>query len=423
MKNKNAFSPSAIAALTEGSLNDPFTPGLSVKVKRNKKPTWKYMRWIPAKRLFLRRTLGTFPTMSIALARETAGEFNKLIESGADPRDVEREKIFKESMTVDRAHDLYMRAVSQGRHLSKSRMCKKISIRDKKYLYDLKVKPEIGQSIIYDVTEENLIRIVARIGKVTPFQANRVISELKIFFGWAASLRGLEIGLKSDPSKRLCDLRHPEPPRSRILNSDELGLLLRSISIEPDYIKRPILLYLLTAVRRAELTYATFSELDNDVWVLPADRVKNSRTHRIPLGPWALRLFLAGRVSGRKIGSNWVFPSDYVPGPQILGWQKILARIRLRMSGIAGFEINNFRLHDLRRTLRSNTKRLGVDYETAEAMLNHSKKGLSLIYDLYDLESEKRAAFLLWEREIIALAQQNGVADQLYVPENDNELP
>jgi hypothetical protein len=51
-----------------------------------------------------------------------------------------------------------------------------------------------------------------------------------------------------------------------------------------------------------------------------------------------------------------------------------------------------------RRTARSNTKRLKVDYETAEAMMNHVKKEVSRTYDLYELEDEKRTWFALWER-------------------------
>jgi hypothetical protein len=32
---------------------------------------------------------------------------------------------------------------------------------------------------------------------------NRLTAELKVFFSWATSLRGLEVGLESDPSRRL----------------------------------------------------------------------------------------------------------------------------------------------------------------------------------------------------------------------------
>lgn len=70
------------------------------------------------------------------------------------------------------------------------------------------------------------------------------------------------------------------------------------------------------------------------------------------------------------------------------------------MERLAGRPIERFTPHGLRRTSRSNTKRLKVDFETAEAMLNHVKKGLERTYDRYDMEEEKRAWFLKLEMEI-----------------------
>ncbi|HYC94185.1 MAG TPA: hypothetical protein VEB39_00630, partial [Sphingomicrobium sp.] len=66
--------------------------------------------------------------------------------------------------------------------------------------------------------------------------------------------------------------------------------------------------------------------------------------------------------------------------------------------------------------VRSNTKRLRIDFETAEAMLNHVKKGLERTYDRYDLEEEKRASFLKWETEMADVARRTGLADRLGVP-------
>jgi hypothetical protein len=86
------------------------------------------------------------------------------------------------------------------------------------------------------------------------------------------------------------------------------------------------------------------------------------------------------------------------------------------MEKLAGRPIERFTPHDFRRTTRSNTKRLKVDYETAEAMLNHVKKGLERTYDRYELEDEKRASFLKWETNVAEIARRAGVADALGVP-------
>lgn len=117
--------------------------------------------------------------------------------------------------------------------------------------------------------------------------------------------------------------------------------------------------------------------------------------------------------------SEWVFPAERVPGPRKRGWYKALGQVHARMERYAGCTLERFTPHDFRRTARSNTKRLAVDFETAEAMLNHVKRGLERTYDLYELEEEKRAWFLKWEAEILGIARRAGVAELLGCPPPD----
>lgn len=101
----------------------------------------------------------------------------------------------------------------------------------------------------------------------------------------------------------------------------------------------------------------------------------------------------------------------------LAGWYKVLARIKKRMEEIAQRKISHFTYHDLRRTLRSNTKRLKIDFEVAEAMLNHKKKGLEEIYDGYDLFDEKRDGYARWESFLVGLAARANVAEALSIPD------
>ncbi|WCP15667.1 Prophage integrase IntA [Sphingobium sp. AntQ-1] len=337
---------------------------------------------------------------------------NQQIDAGVDPREIEKEKNLRESMTVNRAHVLYMTAVREGRHLKRARLCKPVTIDDKIWRYEKYIKPKIGSQIIYNITEDQLIRIIKDVQLTAKIQSNRVISEVRVFFRWASSLRGLEIGLEKDPACRLGDLQVPEYPKSRILNLDEIEWLLHSISDEAEYLRRAILLYLLTAVRRSELEYARFDELQDDVWIIPGGRTKNAKEHKIPLGPWGLKLFLAEV----DMDAEWVFPSEKIAGPRKNDWSATLRRIIGKMSTVGCQNVPMFTLHDLRRTFRSNTKRVGIDYETAEAMLNHSKTGLDKVYDLYDHDNEKRSAFLAWENEILRIAKKAGIEQLLDAP-------
>ncbi|MDB5575903.1 MAG: hypothetical protein JWR80_1079 [Bradyrhizobium sp.] len=151
------------------------------------------------------------------------------------------------------------------------------------------------------------------------------------------------------------------------------------------------------------------SEVADGVWSIPPERTKNSLLHRIPLAPWGRSLTATNRA--------WLIPSSRKEGAMMAGWYKVLARIHRRMEEIAGRKIAHFTFHDLRRTMRSNTKRLKIDFETAEAMLNHKKKDLEEVYDGYDLFDEKHDGFARWETFLIGLAVSANVFEAFSIPD------
>ncbi len=414
MAKKLALTPASIDSLRNGLLIDALTPGLAIEALSSGKKRWHYRRGVAGTKIIVKIFGGQFPAKTIAAAREWARALNDQTEMGLDPREARRAAEQRASMTVKKAHTLYMVAVREGRSSRAKRPNKPRTISDKLEIYDRDIAPKLGSKIIYDVTEADLIKLVQAKGKVAKIRANRLAAELKVFFGWCSSLRGLEVGLEIDPSRRLGDLRFPETARSRKLSLAEIEWFLKAVVDEPRHFQRGMLLWLLSAARIAEVAYARSEEVSFGVWTIPSVRVKNSCEHSIALGPWGLSLMVSN--------SEWVFPAETIEGPRNKSvWYKARDRVRVRMAKIAGHPIERFTPHDFRRTARSNTKRLKIDYDTAEAMLNHVKKGLERTYDLYELEEEKRAWFLTWEREIADIARRAGVADLLGVP--DEEAP
>ncbi|MCG2841200.1 integrase family protein [Sandaracinobacter sp. RS1-74] len=408
MARSYGLTPGSIDSLKTGALRDPYTLGLRIEAQASGKKVWKYERRMAGNRVLVRMTLGAFPAQTIPAAREWAGNLNEKIDAGIDPREELRAQEERAAMTVARAHELYMVAVNEGRASRAKRKNKPRTIADKLEIYTRDIPARLKKTSIYDVTEKNLIDLVTKKGKTAKVRANRLAAELKVFFGWAASLRGLEVGLETDPSKRLGDLRFPESPRKRKLSLEEIGWFLKAVAEEKRDFRRGLILALLTAVRISELIYARTDEIENGVWTITSDRVKNSSAHSIALGPWGQWLMASN--------SEWVFPAEKVEGPRKSGWYKARDRVLARMAEYAKREVEKFNPHDFRRTARSNTKRLKVDFETAEAMLNHLKSGLERIYDGYELEDEKAAWFLKWENEIVAIARKAGVAEKLEVP-------
>ncbi|MCJ8156600.1 integrase arm-type DNA-binding domain-containing protein [Sphingomonas sp. LaA6.9] len=353
--------------------------------------------------------LGAFPLHSIAAARDWAIQLNAQVEAGIDPREARRAKQAHAAMTVARAHVLYMRAVHEGRSSRAKRPNKPRTISDKLEIYDRDVAPALADKIIYDVTEADLVKLVEKKGRTARVRANRLAAELKVFFGWASSLRGTEVGLAIDPSRRLGDLRFPETARSRKLSLQEIEWFLLALVDEERDFRRGMLAWLLTAARISEVGFAHRDEIVDGLWTIPASRTKNSIEHSIALGPWGQRLM--------HTNGDWVFPAPKIDGPRSKScWYKARNRVKRRMEVIAGRPLERFTPHDFRRTARSNTKRLKVDYETAEAMLNHVKKGMERTYDRYEMEAEKRAWFLKWENEIANKAWAVGLGDVLEIP-------
>lgn len=409
MASKASLTPGSIDTLKRGAIRDPATPGLRIEVLPSGKKRWQYRRRVPGSDAIVKLAFGMFPTRSIGEARGWARMLNEQVEAGVDPREPLREEDRRAKMTVERAHALYMIAVREGRSSRAKRPNKPRTVEDKIAVYRRDIAPSIGRKIIYEVTEAELVRLVTAKGKVARVRANRLGAELKVFFGWCASLRGMEVGLETDPSRRLGDLKFPETPRSRKLGLQEIEWFLSALAEEERDFQRGLLLWLLTAARLGEVSNAHRRELEDHAWVIPASRTKNGIEHRIALGPWGWSLM--------QTNSEWVFPGPKLEGPRCRScWYKARNRVKGRMEEIAGHPIERFTPHDLRRTVRSNTKRLRVDFETAEAMLNHVKKGLERTYDTYELEEEKRAWFLLWEREIAAIAQSAGVSEALGLP-------
>jgi integrase len=406
---KLALTPASVDSLQKGALADRLTPGLAIEVLASGKKRWRYRRQVAGSTVMVTMLGKTFPALTIAGAREWARGLNELVEAGTDPREALRAEKERASMTVARAHERYMFAVSEGRASRAKRKNSPRTIKDKLAIFNRDIAPKLAKKSIYAVTEADLIKLVEGKGRVAKVRANRLAAELKVFFGWAASLRGLEIGLENDPSRRLGDLRFPEPPRTRKLSLLELEWFLRALVDEKRWVQRGMLLWLLTAARITEVARARSAEIVSGVWTIPGPRTKNQFAHSIALGPWGRSLIASNH--------EWVFPATRIDGPRNNSvWYKARDRVLARMAKIAGHPIERFTPHDFRRTARSNTKRLKVDFETAEAMLNHLRSGMERIYDGYELEEEKAAWFLKWEQEIASIARTAQVAEALGVP-------
>src|SRR5262249_17306224 len=158
-------------------------------------------------------------------------------------------------------------------------------------------------------------------------------------------------------------------------------------------------LLLLTACRRDEIGNLRWSEVDfkNRTLLIARSRTKNRTDHLVPLPEAALAILKDIPRRNR----------EYVFGMGTQGFSGC-AKSKTRLDQKLDFS-ESWRLHDLRRTVRTGLGKLGVQPHVAEAVLNHLPPKLIRTYDRNTYAAEKKAALDQWATHLkVALAQATG---------------
>jgi integrase len=162
-----------------------------------------------------------------------------------------------------------------------------------------------------------------------------------------------------------------------------------------------IKLLILTGCCRDEIGSLCWSEVTDDQIVLPPQRTKNNRGHRIPIVP-VVRAILDGRER------NGAFVFGRHPAKPFSGWGVSKAGLDRRI-GAAGHKLDSWRLHDLRRSLSTTMhERLGVQPHIVESVLNHvsgHKAGVAGVYNRSTYEREKHTALTRWANHVLAAVE------------------
>lgn len=391
MARKQAFTDKAILSLHSGKLSDPITAGLSIEAKGEKR-TWRYYRRVKGSTTLVRFTLGSYPAHTITDARAWAADLNARVERGEYPH----AKTPPREMTLSDAWALYWADTQRGTR----RVLKPRTLADKRGVWKSDIFPHLGGKRLVDITADDLWGLVERKGDAAPVRANRLAGELKLMWAWFQSRSGQRAGIRigSDPTNSLNPKHYAEASgRIRSLSDEELGWFLRAIEQEAASYRRALLIMLLTGCRFSEVVQAPMSEYRDGIWRIPAERTKNATPHIIALGKW-------GRAMFDEVKGPWLAPNIHGTGVvEQRNWYRVRDRVHKRMERLAGRRIERWGFHDLRRTMRSNTFRLGIAFEVAEAMLNHARQGLERRYDVGDLSDFTRAGFAKWEAHIASL--------------------
>jgi len=353
---------------------DATVPGLSLRVSASRK-AWSYLFTWGGSRA--RMTLGTYPATPLATARGRAIEARAQIEARKDPRASKADTlraVCEEWFTREGAG---LRSGAQ-RQATLARL----------------IYPVLGDRPLAEVRRSDVVRVLDTIEDASgPVMADRTLAYLRKVMNWHAARSD---DFRSPIVRDMARTKPKERERSRVLTDDELRAVWAA-SAEGVF-GRFVRFILLTGARRNEAADMTWSEIAGSDWTLPAARNKTKADLVRPLSGAALAALPP------KAG-EFVFSTD--GEAPISGFSKLKARID-RASGV-----EDWTLHDLRRTARSLMSRAGVASDHAERCLGHAIGGVRGVYDRHRYAAEMARAYE-------ALAAQ---IDRIVKPRDDVVVP
>jgi integrase len=151
---------------------------------------------------------------------------------------------------------------------------------------------------------------------------------------------------------------------------------------------------MITGQRELEIAHTSWPEIDGDWLIIPSARMKGDRTHEVPLTSEAQKII---ESLPRFIGP-YLFTTTWGEKP-INGFSKAKDRIDA-LSGV-----QSWRIHDIRRTVRTRFSALPVQDVVREAVIAHARKGLHRIYDQHEYRDEKRHCLQLWQDRLLAIVE------------------
>jgi hypothetical protein len=346
-------------------------------------------------------TIGRYPEITLAKARELATEARARIQQG---KDVAREK---QQARIERA------AAKSFCQLATDYMDRAFpvlaanTVKQRRHHIEDIIIPRLGSLAARDVTTADVVALIEVIGKRSQSVAELVFTAASEIFKHGVARHAVTANPCAGISvSAICGKR--EPKRQRLqLTGDELRAILPALRLLGEQNALTVKILLATCTRISELARAEWAHLDFDraEWFVPDANSKTGKGFTVPLPSAGVSWFK--ELQTFSCGSPFVLPARQMRrklnhGGEVHFEQRALNSMLHKLCDKLCDKVRRFTPHDLRSTARSHLAAFGVPVIVAERCLNHSLGGLVAVYDQHDYMSERRAALDLWSDFILA---------------------
>ncbi|HEV7352276.1 MAG TPA: integrase arm-type DNA-binding domain-containing protein [Brevundimonas sp.] len=327
MRHLHRLSALAVSRLKEAGMHAD-GGGLYLQVTRSGAKSWIFRYAMGGREREM--GLGSLQTVSLAEARERALEARKLKSNGIDP--IEARRASRSTEKLEAARTITFRTAAEA-YIKANRAGWKNPKHAAQWASTLEtyVHPVFGDFAVGAIDTTLVLKAIEPIWTTKSETASRVRGRIETVLDWA-TVRGYREGL--NPARWRGHLDKLLPAKAKVRKVEHHAALpYREL---PDFMTkalpqqvgigaRALEFAILTACRTNEVIGARWDEIDLDarLWVIPADRMKAGREHRVPLSPGACEI-VTSMAEIRT--SDYVFPGGKADSP--LSEMALLATLR-----------------------------------------------------------------------------------------------
>ena len=307
-RKQGELAPLQVANLTQPGLHFVGgVAGLALQVTATGTRSWILRKMIAGKRRDM--GLGSYPTVTLAMARDIAREKIKLIADGQDP--VDERRAARMRLAAARAHRKTFSFCVTAFLDSFEAEWKNPKHRQQWFnTLDTYANPIMGEMDVAEINEADVLAVLEPIWRTKTETASRVRGRVERVLSWATAKK-YRHGLNPARWKDNLSEHLPNPSKTRAVKNHaamayrDLGGFMVELRNQTGIGGKALEFTILTAARTTETRMAVWSEFDlnEKVWTVPAGRMKAGKEHRVPLSDTVVEL-----LESLPRESQFVFP-------------------------------------------------------------------------------------------------------------------
>jgi len=368
--------------------------GLYLLVTMQGSRLWRFDYRYQGKRLTL--SLGKFPDIGLADARQRVSQARQLLAQGRDPASVKQ-------VQSAAANDNFAALADEWTAKRKKEGLSPRTIEKDEWLISL-VRDELGRLPVKHIGTAEVLRALRRLEIRERYHSAKSLRRtLSRIFRYGVACGRADRDPAADLSEALTSA--PSTPRAAITTPKALTGILHAIGgyDGAKEVRIGLLLLIRLFCRPGELRHMEWAEIDqaNKLWSIPAPKMKMRQPHTVPLSGQVLALL--NELRGLTGGGKYCFPSMRSPLRPI---SENTLNAALRRLGYTKEEVCTHGFRSTASTLLNESGRFNPD--AIEAQLAHRPRGGKVrgVYMSGEFLEERVAMMSWWSDYLDGLAAQ-----------------